>query len=160
MDWCSRHPSDFDRAVLINSSAAGLSPPWHRMAPATLVRLLSLALEKDATSRERTILEATTCLEGEALEARARTWAELAHARPISKKAILSQLAAASRFKAPASLPVRTLIIAGGCDRLVNPACQARLSSHFAAPLSSHPDAGHDLPLDQPEWLADQVSGL
>ena len=31
MDWCGRHPDDFDALVLVNTSAANLSVPWRRM---------------------------------------------------------------------------------------------------------------------------------
>lgn len=33
LDWCSRHPSDFSRVVVMNTSAGALSPPWRRTLP-------------------------------------------------------------------------------------------------------------------------------
>lgn len=49
------------------------------------------------------------------------------------------------------------LLIASEQDRLVNVACSKTLASRWQIPLSLHPDAGHDLPLDDPDWLYEQI---
>ena len=33
LDWAARHPADFDRVVVLNSSTANLAWPWERMRP-------------------------------------------------------------------------------------------------------------------------------
>ena len=35
--------------------------------------------------------------------------------------------------------------------------CSLRLASSWAVPLILHLHAGHDLPLDDPEWVIDQI---
>jgi hypothetical protein len=37
------------------------------------------------------------------------------------------------------------------------PACSAALARAWGCPLRTHPEAGHDLPLDAPDWLIEQV---
>ena len=50
------------------------------------------------------------------------------------------------------------LLLAGAGDRLVDPACSRRLARTWQVPLLEHAQAGHDLPLDDPDWVAHQAS--
>jgi alpha-beta hydrolase superfamily lysophospholipase len=52
-------------------------------------------------------------------------------------------------------LPV--LVLNGAADRLVDPRCSRALAARWGAELHVHPHAGHDLPLDEPEWLVDRL---
>jgi hypothetical protein len=45
----------------------------------------------------------------------------------------------------------------GAGDRLAHPTCSGRLAEALAAPLVVHPTAGHELPLDDPDWLLAQL---
>ncbi|MDF3831688.1 alpha/beta hydrolase, partial [Cupriavidus basilensis] len=51
-----------------------------------------------------------------------------------------------------------TLVISSKTDRLVDPACSARLAAAWSVPHRRHPWAGHDLPHDDPAWLAATVA--
>ena len=63
------------------------------------------------------------------------------------------------RFHAPEQAPpVPLLLLAGAGDRLVDPACSRRLARTWQVPLLEHAQAGHDLPLDDPDWVAHQAS--
>jgi hypothetical protein len=42
-------------------------------------------------------------------------------------------------------------------DKLVNPHCSRTLAQQWQAPLRAHDSAGHDLTLDEPDWVAQQV---
>lgn len=52
LDWASRHPSDFDRFVVLNTSAGGLSRPWERVLPAGAVALVRSGLKLSFAARE------------------------------------------------------------------------------------------------------------
>ena len=54
-------------------------------------------------------------------------------------------------------MPVPALVVASANDPLCDPECPRRLALRFGAPLVTHPRAGHDLSVDDPEWLAGQV---
>jgi hypothetical protein len=41
-------------------------------------------------------------------------------------------------------------------DRLAHESCSTAIASKLSVPLITHPDAGHDLPMDDPEWLISQ----
>ncbi|WP_035231049.1 alpha/beta fold hydrolase [Alcanivorax nanhaiticus] len=157
VQWLSQAPKEVAFAALINTSASRYSPFWHRLRPANYLRLLRDGLfTRDRVLKEQTILEITSNLHDRAyLHQLAEKWAGYAEEQPVSAINSLRQLVAAMRFRAPSSLPTRvpTLIISGGDDRLVNPACSRRLAEAWQLPIKVHPQAGHDLPLDAPQWL-------
>ncbi len=157
VQWLSQAPNEVAFAALINSSSSRFSPFWQRLRPANYVRLIREAiLVRDPVRKERAILEITSNLHDQAyLHQLADKWVEYARLQPVSLTNSLRQLLAAMRFHAPASLPgsVPAMIICGGGDRLVSPSCSRRMAEAWQLPLKVHPQAGHDLPLDAPQWL-------
>jgi pimeloyl-ACP methyl ester carboxylesterase len=154
--WVHRFPDDFTRVVMINSSAGGLSPPYHRLRFGNLPRLIRSVVSRDLVERELGILALTTATHSKN-RILAEEWAGyLREAKPSGRVAI-AQIMAALRFRAPPKLPIPALILAAECDRFTDPSCSRRLAEHFGAELRLHPSAGHDLPLDDPEWVATQV---
>jgi pimeloyl-ACP methyl ester carboxylesterase len=82
------------------------------------------------------------------------------HARlaPASRGNVLRQLLAAARYRAPPMAPpVPLLLLASERDRLVAVACSRALAEAWQVPFAVHPCAGHDLALDDPAWLIEQV---
>lgn len=156
MDWCAAHPADFSALVLVNSSARNLSPPWRRMRLRVVPQIALALAARDRVKREHRILRMTTRLHRD-LPALSREWARIGEESPVTRATVLRQLAAAARFRAPLAVRPRALVVSGGQDPFTDPACQHRLAQHFGAPLAVHPEAGHDLSTDDPEWLAEQV---
>jgi pimeloyl-ACP methyl ester carboxylesterase len=76
--------------------------------------------------------------------------------------ALFSQLCAAARFfpPAPGSLSAGLWFLGSRRDRLVNVACSRDLAHRYAAPCLEHPWAGHDLPLDDPDWVCERVARI
>lgn len=160
MKLCSLNPNDFKRLIFINSSAANLSPPWHRMKLEVIPGALLSALMGGAIQRELTILRMTTRLRSD-LDEIAKIWANLAVEQPISPSTGLRQIYAASRFFAPRSSElgqVRVLVVSAAKDHFTDPRCSQNLARYLNAPISVHPSAGHDLPLDDPHWLVREIS--
>lgn len=155
--WAASHPDDFAHVVLINTSAANHSLPWERMSLTVLRDVLrAVATAHDDVARERIVLEIATRLFPDR-DALARTWAAFHRARPLRRRNLLRQLVAATRFRAPPRIAAPTLVLVGAGDRLAHPNCGRRLAAHYGAALQVHPEAGHDLPLDAPEWVTDCV---
>jgi pimeloyl-ACP methyl ester carboxylesterase len=71
----------------------------------------------------------------------------------------LRQLWAAARYRAPAQAPAPTLILASRNDALVDPSCSEELARRWRVPVRMHASAGHDLTLDDPDWVVDQIRG-
>jgi pimeloyl-ACP methyl ester carboxylesterase len=49
------------------------------------------------------------------------------------------------------------LILGSEKDRLVDPQCSRDAAKALLAQLVMHPSAGHDLPLDDPDWVIEQI---
>jgi len=156
MDWTARHGDDFASVVLVNTSAANLAAPWRRMRLAVLPDILRALMSRDEVQRNRRILSATARLLVDP-EPLAKEWAQIQAESPIARTTVLRQLFAASRFRAPPALPIPALVVAAANDPLCDPECPRKIALRFSAPLVVHPRAGHDLSLDDPEWLAAQV---
>jgi hypothetical protein len=52
------------------------------------------------------------------------------------------------------------MLLGSSSDRLVSHQCSLVLSKHAEWPLISHSTAGHDLTLDEPEWVAKQAAAF
>lgn len=157
MAWAADHPGDFSRVVLANTSAADVGRPWDRMSPEAIATTLRVMLARDPVERERRVLGMVTRRLGDR-EAVARAWAEIHRTSPVSRETVARQLFAATRFRAPARLGVPALVVIGAGDALASPACGQALGDRFGARIEVHPDGGHELALDAPEWLADRIA--
>ncbi|RAL20360.1 alpha/beta hydrolase [Lujinxingia litoralis] len=157
MEWGRLHPEDFARLVVINSSAADVNGPLRRLNARILPDMLRAMVDPDPVERERRILNFTSALIQEK-EVVARQAAEFARDAPIRRRNALKQLLAAATFRAPGALPVPTLVLGAGGDAMVAPSCAWHLAKRLNAPLHMHPTAGHELTLDDPEWVAHQVA--
>jgi alpha-beta hydrolase superfamily lysophospholipase len=153
--WVARWPQDFAGCVLINTSMRGYSLPHRRLRPSAYRALTTILTMRDTLARERAI-GALISNRPEILETTAREWAAITQRRPISRATTLRQLYAAATYRARTpSIPA--LLLASRADRLVHPACSQDIAAHWNGDLRHHPDAGHDLALDDPEWVAAQV---
>ena len=157
MDWVDRFPFDFQNAVLINTSSRDTAAPLRRLQPRGVRGFIQVALAKTTLAKEKEILDFncnTAIYKDPELE---QKWCQWADEQPNPPSNTLIQLQAAMRFKAPKKLPIRTLFVSSQSDRLTHPRCSWELAHRYKASLIFHDIAGHDIPLDAPDWLADQV---
>jgi len=146
--------------VLINTSLRGHGAFWQRLRPLNYARLCRLLLPLlSPLEREQQVLLMTSA-DPRRHAGVAKQWETMATQRPVSRSNALRQLAAAARYAPPAKPPaVPLLLLASVGDRLVSPHCSARLAAQWELPLRLHPDAGHDLALDDPDWVVEQIVG-
>jgi pimeloyl-ACP methyl ester carboxylesterase len=157
-EWLRAHPGEVAGAVLINTSAGGLSAPWRRMRPAALGRILATAATPNALARERRIY-ALTSNRPERAEGIVPGWAAIAERQPVTRANAVRQLLAAARFRAGAARTAPILILTSQEDHLVHPDASRALAAHLHATLQEHSTAGHDLPLDDPDWVVARIRG-
>ncbi len=157
--WAARYPGEVRGMVLVNTSTRG-SGPWHRrLRWRRLPDLLRIASARHASTRERRILELTSRHAPEPREQLVETWAQWRQERPVSLSNALRQLVASARFEPPPQSPAApVLVLASAGDALVDPTCSAVLAAACGARLVAHPSAGHDLPLDDPDWVAETAA--
>lgn len=156
--WRAGYPGDLARCVLINTSMRPFSPFYRRLRWRNYPAIVRELVSGTPDSREALVLRLTSERHG-GDEALRRQWAAWQQECPVTRANALRQLLAAGRFRAPADgagCPV--LLLNGARDRLVDPRCSSRLAHAWQAELRTHPDAGHDLPLDDGAWVARQVA--
>lgn len=157
LEWASTCPAEVHACILVNTSLRACSPFWQRLRPTAYPALLRWLLPGSLARREASVLAATSNRPLDAMVLAA--WVGIATQRPVRRLNVLRQLLGAGRFRAPARIRVPTLVIASRGDRLVSPACSEAIAQANGLPLAQHPWAGHDLPLDDPCWLAERIAG-
>jgi len=154
--WGQAYPHEVSGQVLINTSLRPFNPFFQRLRPANYLRLMHLLFANAGPCEwERAILNMTSNRQDAAV---LPLWVAWRQANPVSRLNSLRQLAAAARFRAPLDPPSPpTLLLASAQDRLVSVSCSRELARRWSCPLVEHPSAGHDIPLDDGLWVADQV---
>ncbi len=156
LDW-AQHVSkgEIQQLVLINTSS-GFSPPWQRMRPGAWPCLLRLLTRRELFQREADVL-ALSSNRPLALGT-VKHWYSIQRQRPVSARNALRQITAAARFRPADKRPMPDALLLASCrDRLVSWRCSQALEQRWQWTLRLHPDAGHDLPLDDPQWIIDQI---
>jgi len=157
-DWARRAPAEIAACVLINTSFRPFSPFYRRLLPRNYPSLLRLALlSRSAEATESAILRLTSNHATRNSHVVA-DWVGARGQRPVSRVNALRQLVAAARYRAPTTAPASpVLLLSSRHDHLVDHRCSQAIARAWNCPLLTHPDAGHDLPLDDPLWVAEQV---
>ncbi|MBU1435734.1 MAG: alpha/beta hydrolase [Gammaproteobacteria bacterium] len=155
IEWATQYPAEVASLLLINGSAANLTPFYQRLKWQSYP-LVAQALFASALKREQLILQLTANNPRLRHEQLAH-WQHIAMERPVRKLDVLRQLLAASRFCLPAKPACPVLLVASRHDRLVDWHASQRIAELWQVPLLLHGTAGHDLALDDPKWLTLQA---
>lgn len=157
-EWARQAPAEVAGCVLINTSLRPFSPFYQRLRPRNYGTLLRLALRGGSPEVVEQAVLRMTSHNVAAREAVVRQWAEVRRLRPVSARNALRQMLAAARYRAPQAPPgPRMLLLASRQDGLVASACSEAVARTWAVPVVFHPWAGHDLPLDDPDWVIGRV---
>ncbi len=156
LDWAQHAPEgEIQNLVLINTSS-GFSPFWQRMRPGVWPKLIRLLIRRELFERERDLLRLTSN-RVPPLEL-IKQWYRIQRQRPVSVHNAGRQIAAAARFKPASKRPMpEALLLASRGDRMVHWKCSADLEQRWQWTLKLHPDAGHDLVVDDPDWIIRQL---
>ena len=159
VEWASRYPQEIARCVLINTSMRPHSPFYRRLRWQNYGALLRQLALGDQHSQESLILRLTSRRHAHGNPALLADWLSYQQQYPVSRHNALRQLLSAARYRAPAIRPpMPVLVMAGAQDQLVDHRCSQRLARAWQADCLIHGDGGHDLPLDEGEWVAQSVA--
>jgi pimeloyl-ACP methyl ester carboxylesterase len=157
VEWLKTRPSDFKSAVLVNMSMRGFSPFYRRLSPTSYLHMLNIVRVKDPYERERHVLKMISN-RPEIYEETAAAWTQIMLDRPVSPENFTRQIIAAARYEAPEDPPpVPLLLLNSKHDRMVHPSCSEEIALRWHAEIRKHATAGHDLPLDDPQWVIEQI---
>lgn len=157
-DWANRYPAEIQAGVLINPSLRPFSELFRRPRPLNYLGLALLSLSRfGARLREERVLRLTTRLTPS--QAVIDRWLELQRQHPLGVRNTARQLLASVRYRASRTRPAAPmLLLCSKADSLVDWRCSQAISRAWGAPLRLHTRAGHDLPLDDPQWVARAVA--
>lgn len=156
LEWAQRFPQEIQGLVLINSSS-GDQPIFWRVLPGALPDIF-LALILPCRQREARVLRRISNLTTKYRE-HFQHWLAIQQQRPITRTTIINMLRAAALFRPKATCVADGVVLASDTDRLVSVRASEDIAKRFNWPLVRHPNAGHDLPMDAPDWVVDQIAG-
>jgi pimeloyl-ACP methyl ester carboxylesterase len=157
-EWMSTYPEDICGVTLMNTSFAGLSPFYQRLRWQSYRKFVALVMAPDLHNRESGILQLTSNRFGQD-EQIPQAWEKIQIERPVSFINSFRQIKAAAIYKPSDIKPQRpVLLLSGQGDRLVAPTCSEAIHIKWNLELRRHPRAGHDLTLDDGEWVVWQLT--
>ena len=69
----------------------------------------------------------------------------------------MKQILVSSIYSGPEHLDIPVKVLCSLKDALANSKCSVEIARKYQGELKSHSDAGHDLTLDDPKWVAEQA---
>ena len=162
VEWMNRYPEECAGTVLISTSLRGLNPFYQRLLLSNYPSIFkSLILTEDIYQKEsRNLKLVSNIVANDKIKSDViiNHWVNYAKQYPVSGANGLKQLIAAMRFRVPTHRPnVPMLVLRSLSDHLVSPVCSSTLASHWQLPIETHKTAGHDIPLDDGNWVCEKV---
>lgn len=157
VEWMRQHPGEIHKAWIVCTSSSGLSRFYERFRLGNLSRgLRFLGQDRNDTQWEEMVLAMITN-SPERRKAEAPALTEYSQRYPVKTRNVLRQMVAASRYRFPAQAPGPITLIGTHGDRLVSPRCTLKIAETWGQQALMHPWSGHDLPIDDPQWLLEQL---
>lgn len=147
LKWAELYPEEIKQVFIINSSLKQYSPFYHRLRPQNYFKILSL-INQTEELREKGILRMTS----------SRNDFLPYPITPFKVINFFRQLILAMKIQIQ-KMRLKPIVIASAQDRLVSAECSKEIAYRYQTQILIHPTAGHDIPLDDPQWLAQQING-
>jgi pimeloyl-ACP methyl ester carboxylesterase len=156
LKWAELHFEEIASVTVINTSLSQFSSLFKRLRPKNYSKLFSILIEKDSFKLEKCILEITSNNFDKNMKY-LNLFANFTDKHRVSFSNFLRQLILAKNIYIK-NFPVNKLkILSAVRDQLVDSTCSFDLAKRSGGTLIIHPTSGHDLPLDDPKWVVDQL---
>lgn len=157
LELARRLPDLCESLVMINSSVKPVSNLFQRFQPKAYPAVIKAWCHPLMEESERQILNLSTEKHKDDSSI-LNYWLKLRRTFPPSRIAAFRQIVAASQFHAPRVAPLqKILLIASKNDRIASHLCTVNLANYWQLKAIIHDSAGHDIALDEPEWLAETI---
>jgi pimeloyl-ACP methyl ester carboxylesterase len=153
LKWCELYPENINSVSIINSSLRQCSKLSDRLVPENYTKIIKALFMKDAYEQEKTILEITSNKFAET-KVNLDMFAKLSSLHRVSKINFTRQLLLASKIHISQLNNIPLKVISSEIDRLVDSTCSKAIADLFNGRQFTHNTAGHDIALDEPEWLS------
>ena len=157
--WIELYPNDFKKIILVNTSFKGLNPLFHRLKPAGLINFLRIFFSPGTEAREKSIVQMVSNNRANHKTIIAQ-WTDIQKKRPVKRASFVNQIKAALTFSPPQTWPksLPLLILSGKGDRLCSYKSSEKIHELWGGDIEFHPTAGHDIPIDDSQWLMEKMS--
>lgn len=157
--WIEMYPQDFSKVILVNTSFKGINPLFNRLRPMAIANFAKIFFSPSIEKRESSIVKMVSNNNTNHKEIIAN-WIDIQNKRPVKRASFLNQIKAALTFNPPKTWPnnLGLLIIAAKADRLCSYKSSLKLHELWGGQYLEHPTGGHDLPIDDGDWLIQQMS--
>ena len=157
-EWMQKYPQDICASVLVNTSFASLSPFYHRLRWQNYGQIMQILGANDILARETAIVRLVSNLNEAATFKTAEKWMTIYKQRPISFGTSFRQIMAAAKYKPTNQIIEKPVLLLNSLgDKLVSPSCSAAIHKEYRLILEVHSTAGHDIPLDAPDWMIEKL---
>ena len=158
IEMVKKRKNFFRKVYLMNTSFSNLSPFYYRLRWKSFMDFFKIATSVDVKKKEWNILKLISnnpSLRSLLID----SFVEVAKKRPCKTGNVLRQLWAAFHYSVDSVPPHGTsfVVLNSQGDRMVDPRCSEVFAGNWGVPLHTHPRAGHDLPMDAPEWILDII---
>lgn len=154
LKWIELYPKEIESLNVINSSLSQFSPFYKRLIPNNYETLLKAIFSEDTFIQEEMVLKITSN-KFEETKGNISKYAEFSNQYKMKKLNFLRQLVMAKNIQIESVPFVPFKVISSRKDRLVHYTCSREIFRNLGGVQYIHPSAGHDLPLDEPEWLSE-----
>ncbi len=156
LKWAELYPNEIQSVVVINSSLSQLSPFYQRLMPGNYLKFLKSSLTLNVRLREKIILEMTS---NDLIQSNKQldSFTNYSKKYPFHFNNLIRQLKLATRININYPLKVPTKVIYSKMDRLVDSKCSIAISEMLGTQAVAHLTAGHDIALDDPDWLIARI---
>jgi pimeloyl-ACP methyl ester carboxylesterase len=154
LKWAELYPSDLASVTVINSSLKQCSPFYKRLKYENYYKIISTLFQIRISKREKLILKMTSN-RPKRIEQFLEIFSAFSSVHKTSMVNFLMQIKLANSIVLIKDIVVPVTIISSLQDRLVDASCSRELSKLTKSRLITHENGGHDLPLDEPNWLCD-----
>jgi pimeloyl-ACP methyl ester carboxylesterase len=153
--WQDLYPAEIAKTVLINTSFKGLAP-WQRFHLSSMKSFLQVPFAKSAWDKENLISQVVCNHEENRLKS-LPLLVKQTERSTFQIQNFFRQLYAAAKADFPVQPKTQIVLLASQKDRLVSALCTQKLSQKWGVLAHFHPTAGHDLPIDDPDWVLDHI---
>ncbi|WP_372882100.1 alpha/beta fold hydrolase [Psychromonas sp.] len=157
LQWATMYPKEINSLTCINTSAANFSKFYHRLLAKnyfTILKTLFVGVRK----REQIIYKLLSNRPEDINVI--NNWVAYAQQYPVSNINFFRQLWAAFKFTIDKQVNCRVLFISSVCDNLVSHEASKAIAQQWEVQLLINLHDGHDIALDNPQWLCDNVEGF
>lgn len=154
-EWTRRYGDEVGALVLISPGMRPFTQVFRAMRWHLWPTVLALMLgRRSPLGREHRLWNSHTQL-NQAPTARMQEWRALRKKHPVRARTGIAQALAVWRYETSRRRPHKqVLLLAGKGDDWLDWRVSAAISRAWGAALRVHPEAGHDLLLDDPRWVA------